>query len=221
MSQLVSDLFKQKWNEQFKKNVTDKGFTAADVRAGGRATKAYPNKEDESWWMDNGPQFVQSWLQFRSESGWHIAMINNTPAIEIGLTPLFAGVPVQMHIDRVMYMPGEPGEPDGPNNYAIIDLKTGSQPPKSDLQLAFYAAGMEKVLGFRPRWGGYWMARTGQLGFLADLDQYPLEMIEDLIDQFKKARDSKVFLPNMGHCYMCSVSEFCKYRNPEKGSWKK
>jgi len=197
--------------------VTEKGYTLDDVRAGGRATKAFPNKEDSSWWMENGPKFVESWINFRNDSGWQIAVVNGTPAIEIGITVELGGVPVQMHIDRVMAMPNEDGGAVTRDNFAIVDLKTGANPPKSDLQLAFYAAGMEKALGFRPRWGGYWMARQGSLGFLADLDDYPLEMVEDLIGQFRKARDHKVFLPNMSHCNMCAVVEYCKYRNPKKG----
>lgn len=213
----ISELFRAKWDEQWNSSVVAKGFTAADVRSGGRATKANPDKENADWWLENGPKFVESWVDFRDGSGWSIALVNGQPAIELGLTVELGGLPVQMHIDRIMVMGDGELTPD---NFAIVDLKTGSQQPKSDLQLAFYAAGLEKALGWRPRWGGYWMARTGTLGFLADLDDYPLSMVEDLVGKFKIARDHSVFLPNMNHCHMCSVLEFCKYRNPKIGEYK-
>jgi hypothetical protein len=34
-------------------------------RAGGRATKQYPNKEDESWWMSEGPTMVHNYYNWR------------------------------------------------------------------------------------------------------------------------------------------------------------
>lgn len=208
---------KQLWDTTFNK-LTDQqvklnGFTLDDVRAGGRATKAYPNKEDASWWNDNGSQMVEAWVKWRDESGYKIAeIVSGTPAIEVGITTEIAGLTVQMHIDRVMYMPSQDGEYSA-NNFVIVDLKSGKNPPKSDLQLALYAAGIEKLYGWRPRWGAYWMAREGTLGHLVDLDLYPTVIIEDLLSKFKVARENGVFLPNMSHCPMCSLKEQCKYRN--------
>lgn len=208
---------KQLWDSTFAK-LTDQqvklnGFTLDDVRAGGRATKAYPNKEDASWWNENGSQMVEAWVKWRDESGYKIAeIVSGTPAIEVGITTEIAGLTVQMHIDRVMYMPSQDGTYSA-DNFVIVDLKSGKNPPKSDLQLALYAAGIEKLYGWRPRWGAYWMAREGTLGHLVDLDLYPTPIIEDLLSKFKVARENGVFLPNMSHCPMCSVKEHCKYRN--------
>lgn len=205
------DLFKTTWEAQKRSQVTLRGFTEADVRAGGRATKANPNKEDEAWWLANGPGMVDAWVDFRDSSGWQIAVMpNGEPAIEVGINLELGGLPVQMHIDRIMWMYGDDTTP---NSFAIIDLKTGAQEPKSDLQLAFYAAGLEKAFGWRPRWGGYWMARKNTLNFLTDLDDYPLAMIEDMMSQFKRARDNEIMLPNMSHCMMCGVKDACKWRN--------
>jgi hypothetical protein len=207
------------WAETFsslkESQITAKGFKETDVRAGGRATKAHPNKEDEAWWHEHGPGMVESWVKWRDESGYQIAEIApGVPAVEVSVTTQISDLTVQMHIDRVMFMPSADGEITR-NNFVVLDLKSGKNPPKSDLQLAFYAAGLEKQFGWRPRWGTYWMAREGTIGYLVDLDMYPTFMIEDLLAKFKSARENKIFLPNMSHCPMCSVKDHCKYRNPE------
>lgn len=207
------------WDDTFKSleksQILDRGWTESDVRAGGRATKAYPDKENKSWWYDNGPAMVEAWETWRNTSGYQIAELTpGTPAIEVGINIQLAEVPIQMHIDRVMYMPSADGN-YSPDNFVVVDLKSGKNPPKSDFQLGLYAVGLEKVYGWRPRWGAYWMAREGTLGHLIDLDNYPSIIIEDMISQFKLARENKIFMPNFGHCAMCSVQEFCKYRNPK------
>lgn len=211
----IQTLWADTFNSLKKSQITDKGFTDTDVRAGGRATKAHPNKEDEAWWHEHGPAMVEAWVKWRDESGYMIAELTpGVPAIEVAVKTMISGLEVQMHIDRVMFMPSSDGTISR-DNFVIVDLKSGKNPPKSDLQLGLYAAGLEKTLGWRPRWGAYWMAREGTLGYLVDLDQYPTVIIEDMMAQFKTARENKVFLPNMSHCPMCSVKEHCKYRNPQ------
>jgi hypothetical protein len=207
------DLWKETWAAQKASQITSRGFTEADVRAGGRATKLNPNKEDETWWNEHGPGMIDAWVDFRNTSGWQIAVMpNGDPAIEVAVNVQLGGMPVQMHIDRIMWMANEDGDASQ-DSFAIIDLKTGAQQPKSDLQLAFYAAGLEKAFGWRPRWGGYWMSRKQSLGFLTDLNDYPLDMIEGMMAQFKRARDNEIMLPNMSHCVMCGVKDACKWRN--------
>ncbi len=39
-------------------------------RAGGRATKAYPEKENDIWWQDNGPQMVDNFIQWWRNNKW-------------------------------------------------------------------------------------------------------------------------------------------------------
>jgi len=122
-------------------------------RKAGRTTKANPDGEDESWWLEEGRRMLDSWVQFRTgQLGWSIwTTPDGKPAIEISMTPHMGDVPVQMGIDRVMVTP------DG--ELVIVDLKTGKYTPSSDLQLALYAVGMEKTFGIRPKYGTYWMAR--------------------------------------------------------------
>lgn len=190
------------------------GFTEADVRAGGRATKEYPNKEDETWWLNNGVPMVQQWVTWRDNSGWGIADMGDGKAgIEIGMEIYLGGIKVQMYVDRVMFKPNPSGVLTR-EDYIVLDLKTGKYQPKSEMQLALYATGIEMVYGFRPKWGVYWMAREGQPSPLIDLDNYSREMFEDIFGQFKRARENGVFPPNFSHCAMCSVIDYCKYKQP-------
>jgi hypothetical protein len=100
--------------------------------------------------------------------------------------------------------------PDG--ELIVLDIKTGVRTPSSDLQLAFYAAGMEEMLGIRPRYGAYWMARAGQTSELIDLDYFTKDNIIDIVTKFDTARKQELFIPNLNHCIMCNVKDQCKYK---------
>lgn len=194
------------WAAQQQEQLTKTGVDQAQWRASGRATKVNPNKEDGDWWNVNGSAMVDSWIAWRN--GTHPLILwepqPGVPAIELALTPIWNDIPVQMHIDRVMI--NEDGE------LIVVDIKTGARTPSSDLQLAFYAAGMEEMLGIRPRYGAYWMGRTGQTDELIDLDYISKEDIIDIVTKFDTARKAELFIPNLNHCVMCNVKNECKYK---------
>lgn len=199
--------FKAKFDELLAEQVTKSGKLLTEFRAGGRATKAYPNKEDYSWWVDNGQDMVQRWVEWRDGSGWEFFEPQpGVPAIELGMNVNLEGVNIKMFLDRVMI--------NGDGELVILDLKTGSRTPSSDLQLGFYAMGLEKTFGIRPKWGTYWMARTGTTTELVDLDHYSTEMITEIVGKFKIAQTNGVFLPNFNHCQMCNVVEYCRFKTP-------
>jgi len=52
-------LFREAWNEY------TKDVDLSTLRVGGRATKEYPNKEDAEFWEIKGPEWVQSYIQWR------------------------------------------------------------------------------------------------------------------------------------------------------------
>lgn len=194
------------WAAQQQEQLTKTGVDQAQWRASGRATKANPNKEDGDWWNINGSAMVDSWIAWRN--GTHPLVLwepqPGVPAIELALTPIWNDIPVQMHIDRVMI--NEDGE------LIVVDIKTGARTPSSDLQLAFYAAGMEEMFGIRPRYGAYWMGRTGQTDELINLDYISKEDIIDIVTKFDTARKAELFMPNLNHCVMCNVKNECKYK---------
>lgn len=211
----VAKLWVDTFNRLKTSQIEAQGHSEASVKAGGRATKDYPGKEDSKWWNDFGPGMVDTWIKWRDNSGWGILDMNPGPAIELGVEIELGGIRVQMYIDRVMFKPNPQGLTN--DDLIIVDLKTGKFEPKSPMQLALYAAGLEKTYGWRPRWGMYWMSRTGG-GDMLDLNEYPTAMFEEMFANFKKARDNSVFIPNLNHCTMCNVVDFCKYQKSEEWS---
>jgi hypothetical protein len=180
----------------------------SEWRSGGRATKEFPNKENPDWWHKNGPKMIEAWIKWRS-NGWNILELQNDDGfsqygIELGINTVLGGAETKMFIDRVMVTPE--GE------VIIVDLKTGARTPTSDLQLAFYAAGVEKVFGIRPKWGAYWMARQETTSGLVDLDLMPTENVERMIKMFDTARIAGILLPNFSNCNYCSVINHCEWK---------
>lgn len=177
-----------------------------EYRAGGRASKAYPLKENLDWWLDKGPDMFEAWKSWRNGSGWSILDIGSGPMIEVGIDfSINDDTLVRMFIDRVMV--NEHGE------MVILDLKSGSSGPKSPLQLAVYAYGLEKTFGIRPQWGTYWMARDGVTSQLINLDKYPADDVEYILSGFDKLRKSGIFLPNLDECGWCGFKDSCDWGN--------
>ena len=176
----------------------------SDWKAGGRASKLWPNKENYDWWIANGPQMYDNWVKYRSSMHVDIwESPSGASGIELGIDFPVDDFIVRMFIDRVFV--NDAGE------MIIMDLKTGSRAPSSDLQLAVYAAGMEKVFGVRPQWGTYWMAREGTHSELVNLDYLDTDKVLGMISKFDFARKAGIFLPNLSNCSYCSVSAHCDW----------
>lgn len=205
----ISDLFHQHWTKQKVSQINATGQEQALWRAGGRATKENPDKENENWWLKSGTEMVTRWTQFRDTSGWKLWVTpEGIPAIELAMTVDLDGVKIKMALDRLMVTPE--GE------LAVLDLKTGRNAPKSDFQLGMYAVGMEKTFGIRPSVGAYWMARDGVTSSLVDLSKWTIERVTEIVTMFDTARKQGLFIPNFDHCKMCSITEQCKYQNGGK-----
>lgn len=179
------------------------GIRSEDIRAGGKATKARPNKEDELWWLANGPPMVQRWMDWRESSDWKIwTTPNGEPAIELELTPTWAGVPVRMFLDRVFVLPT--------NVLVVTDLKSGARSPSSELQLCWYAAGIQSVFDIEVRHGAYWNARTGDMSPIQRLARISQPLLEYWVSKFLEARGSEIFLPQPSNlCRACGVNRYC------------
>ena len=195
----VQQLWDQAWLES--KGDTD----LTNARIGGRATKANPNKEDITFWQTAGPKWVEAYIAWRkANANWKIwTAPDGNPGIELALTPVVAGVPVKMIIDRVFEVNGE---------LVIVDLKTSQNTPTSSLQLGFYKLGLEQTFGVNVKWGTYYMSRGSNVSEMVDLSEYTYDKMEYLITQFDKARKSAIFLPNTNSCqYMCGLTEYCQF----------
>lgn len=198
----ATKLFNKEWES------LTKGYDLSSARVGGRATKANPNKEDAEFWVRTGPEWVKGYIEWRQNNpDWKIWKNGDVPAIELGLVPEFAGVPVKMVIDRVFEVNGE---------LVVVDLKTSQNTPSSSLQLGFYRAGLKQVLGIDVKWGAYWMARQSGTTQLIDLSTYTDDMIDYLVSGFDKARKAGIFLPNLNNCNRCGLTEFCQFTTKGK-----
>lgn len=191
-------VFAARWEENYR--LADNGMP---FRAGGRATKAYPNKEDAQWWLDNGPKMVDFWIQFRQDSGYQPYLLSGgEAAIETELNVEIGGVLMKGFLDRLMV------SPDG--ELVVVDLKTSSKPPVTYTQLGTYAIMCEKAMGIRPVKGAYFMARTGELTEPVNLSHYTERRLASQVKGFKTAVDNNIFIPQPGFmCGTCSVNHAC------------
>ena len=195
------------WTKAWAKETKDLDLTTA--RVAGRATKANPNKEDATWWNEQGPVWVEQYIQWRkANKNWKLWKTpQGAKAIELELNPIIADVPVKMVIDRVFEVNGE---------LVIVDLKTSARRPTSDLQLGFYKVGIEMMLGVTVNQGNYWMSRESGTGEMIDLSRYTLDTLEYLVSGFDKARKAGIFLPNLSSCSYCGLTEHCTFTKENK-----
>lgn len=169
------------------------------VRAGGRATKEYPNKEDSRWWAVHGPDFVRAWINWRDarvNEGWTILEVEHPFEVELG------GVPVRGFIDRIMA--------DQHGQVHCVDLKTGSHAPSSALQLGIYSIGYEATTGVKPTIGFYFMNRKGEPTAAESLIKYTPELVGLWFEKARAAIEAEVFIPHAsGLCKSCVVQDKC------------
>jgi len=193
---------KDLWDKAWKKETKDIDLTKA--RIAGRATKTNPDKEDANWWQIQGSLWVSNYILWRKNNpDWKIWKTpQGAKAIELELNPVIAGVLVKMVIDRVFEVNGE---------LIIVDLKTSSRRPTSDLQLGFYKVGLESILGVKVNLGNYWMSRESGTGEMIDLSRYTKDMLEYFVDGFDRARKAGIFLPNLQSCSYCGLTEHCQF----------
>lgn len=175
----------------------------SDWRSGGRATKAYPNKENDIWWSEHGPKMVQNFMTWWTNSGWEVYTGKaNVPHIEAEFSVYFGDVSVRAIADLIAVTPE--GE------LVVIDYKTGTYMPDSNMQLGLYAACMELTSGVRPTKGFFYNARHGVMEDAGDLSRWTVPLFTELFKQFEKAVQEQIFLPYLGMaCKTCAVSQYC------------
>lgn len=195
----LNALWSDAWKAEYDQAVTQRGFKDSDVRSGGRATKAWPNKENEQWWQFHGPQMLASYATWRTTSGWNLA----EDGVEIPVEFSLGQTPVHGYVDRLFI------DPDG--QPVVVDLKTGGRAPASTLQLAVYAAGIEAAMGFRPILGAYYMARQGELTQVKSVQHLTPELLGRWFDSARDGIERERFIPHVtALCGTCSVAQFCE-----------
>lgn len=194
----------------------DEAFAEIDplkpIRAGGRATKAYPNKEDASWWSQYGPEMVTSYARWRDASGWNILTEGDYTFIEwefdlVLENPLKTddaspNIIVKGAIDRVFVTR------DG--QVKVCDLKTGSREPAAATQLGVYRAALVQNAKIDIDLGMYYMARKGEATQDRALNRYTPKYIAYLYAQIEDSIRSQKFVPHVtSMCGTCAVASSC------------
>jgi putative RecB family exonuclease len=186
--------------------LNDEGIALESVKAGGRKSERWPDKENHEFWRAEGPGMVQGWVRWRDralDQGWQFYLLpNGDPAVEVPVEVAFNDVLVKGYIDRVMINPN--GE------LIVVDLKSGSRVPDSTLQLGIYALGFARSFGTTPALGAYYMTRRSELSPSASLIHYTPEVVGDWFSAAKRGIEGEVFIPHVGpFCGTCAVAPYC------------
>lgn len=196
--------WQQAWNLACEKDLD--GIDLATVRAGGRATKEWPNRENEDWWNAKGPEMLRAYkahTERLAEEGWHLYdYAGGNEAVELEFALDIGEVLIKGAIDRVYV------NPDG--ELVITDLKTGSRQPESGMQLGVYAVALERLTGIKPIIGNYYMARKGEATEPVSLLHYTSDMLAGIFKTAKRMIEAEIFLPHVSSlCASCGVRKYC------------
>lgn len=197
-------LFEECWSAEIQDRVErSPSFKPEEYTATGRASAAYGGKRNIAWWLDNGPTMVESWVNWRANTGWLLWDINGSPAVELEVNFELPGLdhPIKAFIDRIFVLPS--GE------LAVLDIKTGRDPETPE-QLGLYAVAIWIVYGVRIKWGYYWHPEKGH-GSPIDLDPWTPQMFAQMFNEAINGINARSFLPKpANNCKnWCGVARFC------------
>lgn len=130
-------------------------------RVSGRASKAWPNKEDLAWWNHHLPIMGKAYAAWRAANLQLVDWVtpDGEPANELEIKVSIPGVetPFLAFIDKVMVDTSKGGA------LVVLDLKSGSMPIEDLTQHITYASLLEIRYGVRPEFGAIYNARVGDL----------------------------------------------------------
>lgn len=170
-------------------------------RKAGRQSAEKPNKEDFAWWKRDGARQVIEYSGWLRNSGYRLADHNGTPLCEFETTATFGGVEVKGYLDAVYVKDG---------TYFLVDYKSGTRTPLSELQLALYARALERTIGIQPTAGAYYMTRKAELSEPKNLARFTGAWFDSQFSQLRTAMEAGIFLPHPGEaCFMCDVKNAC------------
>jgi len=188
-----------------------------DWRASGRKSKAWPDKENQDYWLTEGPKMVAAWVawwdRMAVEEGWEVWRTpTGSLAIELGIDGIaIGGIPWRGHIDVVVR--------DSDGDLIIVDWKTGSGTPKSPMQLGEYACAIDARFGVRVKFGAFYNARKADTGPYFVLDRYTDRRVGKVLQASRNMINQNLYVPNPGPlCGSCGVRDWCwvMSEHPEK-----
>lgn len=202
----VALLFRVCWEEEVAaRREQSPSYTVDQYVRTGRASAAYGGKRGVEWWMDNGPGMVQSWIDWRESSGWHLwETPDGAPGVELELNiTLPGGYPIRMFIDRVMVTPA--------GQVVVVDIKTGRIPETAE-QLGLYRYGLEQKYGAEcpVDWGYFWHPDKGH-GSPQALGLYTGDYLSEQARMAVAGINAGCFMakPANNCAAWCGVAKFC------------
>lgn len=184
-------------------------------RVSGQATKAWPAKEDFSWWTHHLPifgQLYQTWRLSHPELEiWTTPEGERAIELEISVPVPGVDIPYLGYIDRIFKDTSRAGA------LVVWDAKFGRRPVQDLEQLTAYAALTEMKYGIRPQYGAIYNGRKGELAVvggeraeMAPLGHIPTSMFVQQTAERKKILDLGVYPASPGqHCSWCDARSAC------------
>lgn len=186
-----------KLDELVAEEVEKTGVDPAKWQALGRGEAG---KQRGEFWRDQAVAMVQRWIDWRAETNWQWAEFKGEPGVELRLEIELGGLPFTAILDRLPIMPNE--------DLAVVDVKTGTK--TNALQLGTYATAVQAAGLPRPKWGMFWMAKTGKHTPPIPLDMYTKDYLDQIFGEAAEGVRRGVFPPSVGEaCRMCSVADAC------------
>ncbi|MEU1880353.1 PD-(D/E)XK nuclease family protein [Streptosporangium sp. NPDC020072] len=195
------------------------GVPVEQWRVSGRESKAWPNKEDLSWWEHHLPLFGKAYAAWRTSHPHLTPWVtpDGEPARELALRVQLPGCescpPLVGYVDVVMTDATRGGA------LVVLDLKFGSMMPEDLVQLATYAAMVETRYGpeYRPALGAIYSGRKGRLtpifkdgAELMPLGHLPTSVISGRVADYWALISTGRYPARPGrHCSWCDVRSAC------------
>jgi len=184
-------------------------------RVSGRASKAWPNREDRAWWDHHLPEMGKAYAAWRAAhpelSLWITP--DGEEAIELEIKVEIPGVeaPFLAFIDRIFMDSSRAG------SLLIRDLKSGSRPVEDLSQLVTYASLTEVRYRVRPAFGAIYSARKGALQPVFKDGREIMSLAHISTDTWIKGVQQREALIATGsfpsrpgrHCSWCDVAKAC------------
>lgn len=211
--------FESIWTDAFLEEVEQRkeksDYDPSEWRAGGRVSKAWPNKEDSTWWLSNGPHMLQQWADWWERSkgeGWTVwTTPTGVPAVELPVMAIIGSVPLRGYIDAILV------DPDG--DLCLMDWKTSAREPEAPVQLGAYRVAVQKTLNVEVNLGTYYLARKGDMGHVYDLSIYTEKLVGPWLQRAKAMQDQGLFIPKPSSlCSACGVRPFCAVMSDDPAS---
>jgi hypothetical protein len=187
------------------------GLARTQWRVSGKVSKDKPNKEDLDWWLFNGWDMCQKYVDWRSKVNTTIATDlppdenGNTVGIEYALRVELIGMEFVGYLDRLEY--------DEHGNLGVRDLKSGGRVWVS-VQPGFYS-GAARLAGLHLHWWDRYDARKGVT--VPDpprlLDKWDAARVAHMLAQAEDQRSRHIYPVRVGdQCNYCPVRDACDYK---------